>query len=109
MVDLGIGFIIDDAVKDKYHLKMNPFEQGELIFYLDSPREFTNTIWGFGHSVVSGHGYMPTHAKHLGIFCSTDDIKDNCEFVSLIDILPTILESLNIEQDYSLEGNSLWK
>ena len=49
MVDLGIGFIIDDAVKDKYHLKMNPFEQGELIFYLDSPREFTNTIWGFGH------------------------------------------------------------
>lgn len=109
MVELGIGFIIDDAVKDKYHLKMNPFEQGELIFYLDSPREFTNTIWGFGHSVVSGHGYMPTHAKHLGIFCSTDDIKDNCEFVSLIDILPTILESLNIEQDYSLEGNSLWK
>ena len=60
-------------------------------------------------SVVSGHGYMPTHAKQLRNFCSNDEIKDNCEFVSFIDILPTILESLNIEQDYSLEGNSLWK
>lgn len=109
MLKDNLGFVIDDKIKEKYYLNMNPKEQGELIFYLSPPREFTNTIWGFGHSVVSGHGYEPTHPKHYGIFCSNNDINEDCEFVKLIDILPTTLNSLNINKDYNLKGDCLWK
>ena len=105
----GFGYIIDQTVKDKYHLNLNEKEHGEMIFYLAPPREFTNTIWGFGHSVKSGHGYEPIHPKHLGIFCSNRKIKQDIEFVSLIDILPTILEALQIKDNYNLRGRSLWE
>lgn len=109
MTTQGLGFIIDDAVKSKYHLNMNPDEQGELIFYLAPPHEFTNTIWGFGNTVVSGHGFEPTHPKHYGIFCSNKTIDKDCQFVSLIDILPTILAEFAIPQKYNLCGKVLLK
>ncbi len=107
MIKDKLGFIIDDEVKRNYHLNLNPKEQGELIFYLAPPREFTNTIWGFGHSVVSGHGYEPIHPKHYGFFCTNAEIKNECDFVYLTDILPTILNSLNISSEYEMNGVDL--
>lgn len=102
-----LGFLIDDEVKNKYHLNLNSAEHGELVFYLAAPREFTNTIWGFGHSVKSGHGYEPTLQKHYGIFCTNLKIKNHREFANLTDILPTILSSLNLNIQDSFRGTDL--
>lgn len=104
MTEAGLGFVIDNEVKNRYHLNLNPKEHGEIVFYLAPPKEFTNTIWGFGHSVISGHGYEPIHPKHYGIFCTNMKVKNECKFVYLTDILPTILKSLNIMQGYDLKG-----
>lgn len=108
----GLGFIINKDIKDKYHLNVDESRHGEMIFYLDAPREFTNTIWGFGHSVKSGHGYLPTHPKHFGIFCSTREIKEEVEKVSLLDILPTTLNTLKLNgqiKQLELRGKELWQ
>lgn len=109
LTELNLGYVIDEKIKNEYHLNVNPKEHGELIFYLDAPREFTNTIWGFGHTVKSGHGYNPKLKKHLGIFCSTKKFNNNDEFVSLVDILPTILMQLNIDDDYDFRGKNILK
>lgn len=108
----GLGFIINKDIKDKYHLNVDESRHGEMIFYLDAPREFTNTIWGFGHSVKSGHGYLPTYPKHFGIFCSTREIKEEVEKVSLLDILPTTLNTLKLNgqiKQLELRGKELWQ
>ena len=57
MQEDSIGFVLDENWKEEYHLRVNPKEHGELIFYLAAPHEFTKTIWGFGHSEgIPGHG-----------------------------------------------------
>ena len=105
-----LGYVLDDKYKKEFHINTNPKEDGELIFYLDAPKEFTNTIWGFGHSVKSGHGYNPNIPKHYGIFCSNVEIKPNIEYVYLPDILPSILEKLKISSDgLILRGKNLFK
>ena len=108
MVKDKLGFVIDEKVKEEYHLNVNPKEHGELVFYLSAPKEFTNTIWGFGHSVKSGHGYEPTLPKHYGIFCTNKRISNKITFVHLVDVLPTILKLLNIPtNDYLLRGYNI--
>lgn len=103
-----LGFVIDDKYQREYHLRLNPKEHGELIFYLAAPREFTKTIWGFGHSVKSGHGYEPTIPKHYGIFCSNKHLADNVEFAKLTDVLPSIMTQLDISRDgYLLRGHNI--
>ena len=109
MTNQKLGFIIDDEIKNKYHLNLNPQEHGELVFYLAPPKEFTNTIWGFGHSVVSGHGYEPTNPKHYGFFSTNEEVREDCEFVKLVDILPTILGALNVSKQYEFNGDDLIK
>lgn len=99
MVKNGIGFVIDQDYKDRYHLNVSPKEHGELIFYLKAPLEFTKTIWGFGHSVKSGHGFEPTIPKHYGFFCSDKPLNESREFAYLTDILPTVLRTLGISTD----------
>lgn len=99
LVSKGLGFVIDDECKKKYHLNVNPKEHGELIFYLKAPHEFTKTIWGFGHTVKSGHGFEPTLSKHLGFFCTNKNIVSNRQFAYLTDILPSVMEQLQISCD----------
>lgn len=108
MIDDNLGYIIDENLKNKYHLNLNPSEHGELIFYLEAPREFTKTIWGYGKTVKSGHGYCPELEKHYGIFCTNKQLNEKKDFVLLTDILPSILEFLNIEKKYSFEGEVLF-
>lgn len=108
MIDDGLGFILDKSYQEKYHLRMNPQEHGELIFYLAAPHEFTNTIWGFGHSVKSGHGFEPTLPKHYGVFCSNKRLIKECETAYLTDILPTVLAQLDVDRnEYSLNGRNI--
>lgn len=110
MVKEKLGFVIDEKYKQEYHLNVNPKEHGELIFYLAAPKEFTNTIWGFGHTVKSGHGYEPILKKHYGIFCSNKKIQKDIEYVHLTDILPTIMSELQINcSQYILRGKNIIK
>ncbi|MGN0114195.1 MAG: alkaline phosphatase family protein [Acutalibacteraceae bacterium] len=108
MTDSGLGFVLDKDYQEKYHLCVNPKEHGELIFYLAAPHEFTNTIWGFGHSVKSGHGFEPTLPKHYGIFCSDKPLAADRDFAYLTDVLPSVMQQLNIDRtDYVLRGKNI--
>lgn len=108
MVSDGLGFVLDEKYQQQYHLNVNKKEHGELIFYLAAPHEFTKTIWGFGHSVKSGHGFEPTLPKHYGIFCSNKPLAQNREFAYLTDILPSVLEQTGIDRsNYLLRGQNL--
>lgn len=108
MSDSRLGFVLDKEYQEKYHLCVNPKEHGELIFYLAAPHEFTNTIWGFGHSVKSGHGFEPTLPKHYGIFCSDKPLAADRDFAYLTDVLPTVMQQLNIDRtDYVLRGKNI--
>lgn len=105
----NLGFIIDEEYKHKYHLNINEKEHGELIFYLKAPHEFTKTIWGFGHSVKSGHGFEPILPKHFGIFCTNRKIRSDVEYAYLTDVLPSVLPLLNISTDkYDFRGKNIF-
>lgn len=104
----GLGFVLDQGYKDQYHLNVDTAEHGELIFYLAAPSEFTRTIWGFGHSVKSGHGFEPTLPKHHGFFCANKPLTENVEFAYLTDVLPTVMARLKIPQEgYVLRGRDI--
>lgn len=108
MTDEGLGFVLGEKYQKQYHLRVNPKEHGELIFYLAAPHEFTKTIWGFGHSVKSGHGFEPTLPKHYGFFCSDKPLARNREFAYLTDVLPSVMKQLEIEKkDYILRGRNI--
>lgn len=108
MVDQSLGFILDREYQEKYHLCVDMKEHGELIFYLMAPHEFTKTIWGFGHSVKSGHGFEPTLPKHYGIFCSNKPIAAEREFAYLTDILPSVMAQVGISRtEYVLRGKNI--
>lgn len=108
MVNQGLGFVLDNEYKKKYHLRVEPKEHGELIFYLAAPHEFTKTIWGFGHSVKSGHGFEPTLPKHYGIFCSNKFLANDRDFAYLTDVLPTVMVQMGIERNgYTLRGQNI--
>lgn len=104
----GLGFVLDEKYQKQYHLQVDPKEHGELIFYLAAPKEFTKTIWGFGHSVKSGHGYEPTIPKHYGIFCSNKPLAEEREFAYLTDVLPSVMEQIGISRDaYTFRGKNI--
>lgn len=106
MQEKGLGFVIDDEMKEKYHLKFNSNEHGDVVFHLSAPNIFTNTIWGFGKTIASMHGYYPELEKHYGIFASDKKITDR-DFVYLTDIFPTLLSELGIENDDTIHGDAI--
>jgi predicted AlkP superfamily pyrophosphatase or phosphodiesterase len=102
------GFILTQDYLDKYHCNFNSNEHGDLIFHISAPREFTNTIWGFGKTVRSAHGFEPTLEKHYGIFCSNKPMSKNRDFAYLVDVLPTVMEQLGISREgYTLRGKNI--
>ena len=108
MTQKGLGFVLSKEHLDRYHINMNPQEHGELVFYLAAPHEFTNTIWGFGKTVKSGHGFEPTLPKHYGIFCSNKTLAENRQFAYLTDVLPSVLNATGIStKDYLLRGENI--
>lgn len=108
MQEAGLGFVLSEKYQEEYHLRMNPKEHGELVFYLAAPKEFAKTIWGFGHSVKSGHGYEPTLPKNYGIFCSNKALAEDRAYAYLTDILPTVMEQIGISREgYVFRGRNI--
>lgn len=108
MIGRGLGFVLDEEYINKYHLCVEPKVHGELIFYLAAPYEFTKTIWGFGHSIKSGHGFEPTLPKHFGVFCSNKPLANDCDFAYLTDVLPSVMVQTGINRTgYTLRGQNI--
>ncbi len=105
----GVGFVLDSEIRKKYHLCFDSNEHGDLVFHLRAPNIFTNTIWGFGKTIKSMHGYDPELPKHYGVFAANQEIIEK-DFVHLTDILPTILTDLGIDRaPYLLTGANVLK
>jgi predicted AlkP superfamily pyrophosphatase or phosphodiesterase len=102
----GFGKIMDRETAKEYFLDFDSNEHGDIIFYLNGGNIFSKTIWGFGHRIVSAHGYFPQISSHYGVFVSNKKINTEIEYASLKDILPTELSLLNI-QNNGLEGKVL--
>lgn len=107
-----IGFVLTDKHLKKYNINMPDNRYGDLIYYLDAPYSFDHSVTVAGKKrgsgTVSGHGYLPDHPDSDGIFISNMDIPEKT-YVSLVDILPSILKQLNIPIPSYIDGESLWK
>lgn len=101
------GFILTKEQMHKYHLDMPDNRYGDLIFYLDVPYLFTKTIWGFNLKQKSMHGYLPDYSDSDGIFLSQRPLID-CSHVELVDVLPTLLNSLTLPIPDYVDGKVLW-
>jgi hypothetical protein len=92
------GFILKEEHLKKYRVTMPDNRYGDLIFYLDAPRVFSRTIWGFSRSENSNHGYLPDHPDSDGVFVA-NFIPPGAEGekMELVDILPIHLKLLDIQ------------
>jgi hypothetical protein len=55
----------------RWEVDMPDNRYGDLVFYLDAPCAFAPTIWGFGRSQRSIHGYLPSNPDMDGALVST--------------------------------------
>lgn len=104
---IGDGFVLTDEHLRRYHIEMPDNRYGDLIFYLDAPYLFTKTIWGFSRKQKSMHGYLPDYADSDGVFLSQRPLVEGTH-VELVDILPTILDSLDLPTPSYVDGRTLW-
>ncbi|MBN1874071.1 MAG: alkaline phosphatase family protein [Anaerolineae bacterium] len=105
---LGEGFILTDEHFQRYHLEMPDNRYGDLIFYLDVPYLFTKTIWGFSRKQKSMHGYLPDYPDSDGVFLSRRALVEG-PHVELVDVLPTLLDSLGLPIPDYVDGRVLWQ
>jgi predicted AlkP superfamily pyrophosphatase or phosphodiesterase len=101
------GFILTEEHFRRYHLEMPDNRYGDLVFYLDAPYLFTKTIWGFSRRQKSMHGYLPDYPDSDGIFLSQRPLIGGTH-VELVDILPTLLDSLELPIPDYVDGQVLW-
>jgi len=106
--DLPEGFILTDDHFKQYHVDMPDNRYGDLIYYLDVPSVFSKTVWGFNRNNASMHGYLPDYPDSDGVFISQRKLVDQSH-VALVDILPTILDSLGVDIPAYVDGQVLWK
>jgi predicted AlkP superfamily pyrophosphatase or phosphodiesterase len=109
----GKGFILTSDLLRKYNVDMPDNRYGDLIFYLDAPY-----IFGRGEIVVMGkrrnpvivsmHGYRPDFPCYDGVIVSNKPLLDE-PYVKLVDIMPSILSSLDIPIPKHAEGKVIWK
>ncbi len=102
------GFVLTDDHLKRYHLQMPDNRYGDLIFHLDVPNLFSKTIWGFSRGQKSMHGYLPDYPDSDGVFLSQQPLVDGTH-VELVDVLPTLLDSLSLPIPEYVEGRVLWK
>jgi len=105
--DLEGGFVLTSDHFDRYHLQMPDNRFGDMVFYLDTPAIFSKTIWGFGRTQQSMHGYLPDYPGSDGVFLSNRPLVDGTH-VELVDVLPTIVDSLGISLPKQVDGRGLW-
>jgi hypothetical protein len=101
------GFALTDEDLRRYHLEMPDNRYGDLIFYLDAPAVFAKTIWGFSRNQRSMHGYLPDHPGSDGLFLSQRPLVEGTH-VELVDVLPTLLSSLDLPIPEHVDGQVLW-
>ena len=94
------------SARYRYHLEMPDHRYGDLIFYLDQPAIFSKTIWGFSRKQKSMHGYLPEHPGSDGIFLSQRPLAEGTH-VELVDVLPTLLYSLDLPIPDYVDGRVL--
>ncbi len=109
----GKGFILTEEHLRKYKISMPDNRYGDLIFYLNVPHIFDHgnlKVMGkqFSVSAVEMHGYLPDHSESDGIFISNKQVLDGSH-VELVDIMPSILDALNIKLPDYVDGKVLWK
>jgi hypothetical protein len=102
------GFILTDEHLRRYRIEMPDNRYGDLIFYLDAPYLFTKTIWGFSRGQKSMHGYLPDYPDSDGVFLSQRPLVEGTH-VELVDVLPTLLDSLGLPIPDYVDGHVLWK
>lgn len=102
------GFTLTGEHLRRYHLEMPDNRYGDMVFYLDAPYLFTKTIWGFSRGQRSMHGYLPDYPDSDGVFLSRRSLVD-AEHVELVDILPTLLDSLSLPIPEYVDGQVIWK
>ncbi len=105
--ELEGGFILTDEHYGRYHLHMPDNRYGDLVFYLDRSAIFSKTIWGFGRKQQSMHGYLPDYADSDGVFISNRSLIEGTH-VELVDVLPTLLDSLGLPAPAYVDGRVLW-
>lgn len=101
------GFVLTDEHFRRYHLEMPDSRYGDLIFYLDAPALFSKTIWGFSRKQCSMHGYLPDYPDSDGLFLSQRPLIEGTH-VELVDVLPTLLDSLDLSIPDYVDGRKLW-
>lgn len=106
LIDNLKGFVLTRQLLEKYRLPSDKNEYGDIVFYLDAPCIFSKTIWGNSRRIKSMHGYLPSYSDSDGVL--TSNLRIGSDRISLIDILPSHLQLLNIEIPEYVEGNSIW-
>lgn len=101
------GYVLTEETLRKYHVLMPDNRYGDLVFYLDQPAIFSKTIWGFGRTQQSMHGYLPDYPASDGVFLSQRPLVDGTH-VDLVDVLPTTLQSLGVNIPGYIDGRSAW-
>jgi len=101
------GFVLTEEHLRRYHLEMPDNRYGDLVFYLDAPYLFTKTIWGFSRNQRSMHGYLPDYPDSDGVFLSQRPLVRGTH-VKLVDVLPTLLDSLDLAIPNYVDGQTLW-
>lgn len=101
------GFVLTGETLHLYHLQMPDNRYGDLVYYLDAPAIFSKTIWGFGRTQQSMHGYLPEYPDCDGVFLSNRRLVDGTH-VELVDVLPTIVDSLSLSLSKPVDGRNLW-
>jgi hypothetical protein len=108
LTTLDEGFVLTEEHINRYHVKMPDNRYGDLIYYLDQPAIFSKTIWGFSRNQKSMHGYLPEYPGSDGVFLSQKPLLEGAH-VELVDVLPTILSSLDLPIPLNIDGQILWK
>ena len=108
LATIDVGFILTEAHLHRYHVDMPDNRYGDLVFYLDAPYLFTKTIWGFSRKQKSMHGYLPDYPGSDGVFLSQRPLVEGAH-VELVDVLPTLLDSLALPVPDYVDGRVLWK
>lgn len=105
------GFIMTEDHFQKYHVDMPDNRYGDLIFYLDVPYMFTITPAiiqkKLGSRFLSLHGYLPDNLDCDGVFISNKEARGSLH-MELVDIMPSVLDTLGIKMPDYVDGKVIW-
>ena len=106
------GFFMTEEHFQKYHVNMPDNRFGDLIFYLDAPSMFTITPPTVQKALksrpVSLHGYLPDYPDCDAVFVSNQKVRE-CSRIELVDIMPSMLDMLDMKIPGNIDGKTVWR